>query len=304
MEVPLSWERQLGNRRGGLLALERWVLTDFRLVRDAGPRSDEIALLDIADVQLRTSPLDRLAGTATVIVYARGDRRPPFVLPHARRAVQLAALIEILAGEPDLSSWNKASVGAALAWKPRGPAAVYREAVWSLATMVAIFFVVAISLHGKTAPEAYGPDDALAPNGIRKDRADIMRFMEHEVLPWAKVALAPIKGGADNVTCETCHGRNGAGQEWQMPAVAALPQPRMAASGWEVYSEGMDAQMRNAIYGYLAESDKQARATYMREVVMPGMARLLHRPAYDFTRSYDYNRSHVAFGCYHCHRVS
>jgi hypothetical protein len=61
--------------------------------------------------------------------------------------------------------------------------------------------------------------------------------------------------------------------------------------------------MRNAIYGYLAESNKQARAAYMREVVMPGMADLLHRPAYDFTKAYDYNRSHHALGCYHCHRV-
>jgi hypothetical protein len=41
----------------------------------------------------------------------------------------------------------------------------------------------------------------------------------------------------------------------------------------------------------------------MREIVMPGMARLLRRPPYDFTRPYDYNRSHLAFGCYHCHRV-
>ena len=49
--------------------------------------------------------------------------------------------------------------------------------------------------------------------------------------------------------------------------------------------------MRNAIYGYLAESDNQAKAGYMREVVMPGMARLLHRPAYDFTQPYEYNRS-------------
>ena len=43
---------------------------------------------------------------------------------------------------------------------------------------------------------------------------------------------------------------------------------------------------------------------YMREVVMPGMARLLHRPAYDFTRPYEYNRSRRALGCYHCHQVS
>jgi len=40
-----------------------------------------------------------------------------------------------------------------------------------------------------------------------------------------------------------------------------------------------------------------------REVVMPGMTRLLHRPAYDFTRTYAYNREQFAFGCYHCHKV-
>ena len=66
---------------------------------------------------------------------------------------------------------------------------------------------------------------------------------------------------------------------------------------------GMDAQMRNAIYGYVAESDNQAKAAYMRENVMPGMARLLRRPAYDFTRPYEYNRTQHALGCYHCHRV-
>jgi hypothetical protein len=65
----------------------------------------------------------------------------------------------------------------------------------------------------------------------------------------------------------------------------------------------MNPQVRNAIYGYLAEPDKQHTAGYMREVVMPGMAKLLRRPAYDFTRSYDYNRARGAFGCYHCHRM-
>jgi hypothetical protein len=42
----------------------------------------------------------------------------------------------------------------------------------------------------------------------------------------------------------------------------------------------------------------------MREVVLPGMARILKRPAYDFTRSYEYNRRRAGFGCYHCHRVN
>jgi hypothetical protein len=41
----------------------------------------------------------------------------------------------------------------------------------------------------------------------------------------------------------------------------------------------------------------------MREVVMPGMAQLLGRPAYDFTQPYAFNRSHFTLGCYHCHQV-
>ena len=90
---------------------------------------------------------------------------------------------------------------------------------------------------------------------------------------------------------------------WRMPAVAALPEPEVRDRGWEIYSSGMDAQMRNAIYGYATESEKSAKAAYMREVVMPGMAALLHRPAYDFTKSYEYNRSRDALGCYHCHQV-
>jgi hypothetical protein len=89
-----------------------------------------------------------------------------------------------------------------------------------------------------------------------------------------------------------------------MPAVAALPEPDLRQRGWEQYgADAMDAQMRNAIYGYLAELGKQGKAGYMREVVMPGMARLLRRPAYDFTQPYEYNRTHQAFGCYHCHKV-
>jgi len=128
--------------------------------------------------------------------------------------------------------------------------------------------------------------------------------MESAVMPWARVALAPIVGGSDKVTCGTCHGADSIDRAWRMPAVAALPEPHFKELGWELYSGGgMDAQIRNAIYGYLAESDKQTRAAYMREVVLPGMARLLHRPPYDFTRTYEYNRTRAAFGCYHCHRV-
>jgi hypothetical protein len=92
-----------------------------------------------------------------------------------------------------------------------------------------------------------------------------------------------------------------------MPAVPALPRLDVRSRGWEIYnseSGRLDAQMRNAIYGYAADPGKQTRAAYMREIVVPGMARLLHRAAYDFTKAYDYNRSRHAIGCYHCHRVS
>ena len=73
-------------------------------------------------------------------------------------------------------------------------------------------------------------------------------------------------------------------------------------AGWETYGGPMDAQMRNAIYGYAAEPDKQARRLHAR-VRHAGHGALLRRPAYDFTRPYASNREQFAFGCYHCHKV-
>jgi cytochrome c553 len=303
MEVPLSWERLLWSRRGVLPPWDRYFLTDFRLVRVGRHDSDELALHDIADVQHRESRLDRLLGCSTVVVQARNARRPPLVLPHVRQGAQLAALLDLTSAEPGVA-WDRQSVRAALKWSPRTPVAGYREAVLSVLTLALTVFVIAVSLHGKAAAVVYPSDDAIYPNGEKKDRATIVRFMESDVMPWARAALGPIKGGPDKVACETCHGRDADAREWQMPAVARLPQPEVTNRGWELYSTSMDAQMRNAIYGYSADTDKQNKAAYMRQVIMPGMARLLHRPAYDFTQPYEYNRTQFAFGCYHCHRVS
>jgi hypothetical protein len=122
-------------------------------------------------------------------------------------------------------------------------------------------------------------------------------------MPWARQALTPIVGSPEKVTCGTCHGQHADANAWQMPAVAALPRPVVREAGWENFGGPIDAQMRNAFYGYSADPAKASRAGYMREVVMPGMAGLLHRPAYDFTRTYEYNREQFAFGCYHCHKV-
>ena len=132
----------------------------------------------------------------------------------------------------------------------------------------------------------------IAPGGEKRSQADIIAFMEREVMPWARRTLGADQGRRRPGYVRDLP-RSGRPRDasWQMPAVAALPQPDVRDRGWETYTSTMDAQMRNAIYGYIAESDNQSKAAYMREVVVPGMARLLHRPAYDFTRPYEYNRS-------------
>ncbi|MGE3176173.1 MAG: PH domain-containing protein [Vicinamibacterales bacterium] len=304
MEFPLPWERAIWSERSLVSPSTRYGLSDFRLIRAAGEDLDELAVYDIGDVRVARTPLHRILGTWTVTVHARAGRRPPIRISHVRRGPQLAAVLELLASDP-LGTVDPAALKAALDWKPREIRGPHRELVTGLVALVATLMFVVIGLQGQAPPPIrYAADDAIRPGGIKRDQADIEAFMEAVVLPWAKTALAPIVGGQENVTCETCHGDAAAARDYRMPAVAALPQPLFRELGWEQHSTLMDPQLRNAIYGYVAESDKQAKATYMREVVMPGMARLLHRPAYDFTRTYEFNRSRQAFGCYHCHRVS
>ena len=303
MDVPLPWERLLWSGRAMFphAPRVRYFLTDFRLVCIDGDRLAELALDDIDEVQRSQSRLDRLTRRSTITVRSRRATRP-LVLRGIRRGHQLAALLELLSGDPR-PALDADAVRAALAWSPRVADSGFREVAAMYIIVVVAVFGVAIGLHGTAAPESYSPDDPIAPSGEKRARAEIVRFMQTDVMPWARAALGPIKGGPGRITCDTCHGPNAEAHGWQMPAVAMLPQPEVRNRGWERYSGAMDAQMRNAIYGYVAESEKQTRAAYMREVVMPGMARLLERPAYDFTKSYEYNRSRHAFGCYHCHKV-
>jgi hypothetical protein len=283
----------------------RYLLTDLRLVRvvrsgNSGD-ADEILLDDIADIRQTYSRLDRLLGTSTLVVQSR-RHTSTIQLWSIRRGAQLAAVLDLLSGDSEARLDDEA-VRAALRWDPRGQTMSSSRIVASLALVLVAIFGVAIGLHGKAAAIVFAPDDPIYPGGEKRPRADIVRFMEQEVLPWARVALGPIKGGPDRITCLTCHGVDAEARAWQMPAVARLPQPDLRNQGWETFGGMMDTQMRNAIYGYVAEPEKQTRAAYMREVVMPGMARVLRRPAYDFTRSYEYNRTRLAFGCYHCHQV-
>jgi hypothetical protein len=291
-----SWERRLWKGR-------RYVLTDFRLVvTDLG---DEISLDDIGDIHRSQSFFQTPLGLSTLDVRHRDSRRRGVVLRNVRRGPQLAALIELLASDR-LARVDPDAVAAARAtmiWEPRVRTAGTREALAGMAVILVAFAAVAVGLHGKSHAITYPADDAIYPRGEKRDRQEIVRFMERTVMPWARVALAPITGSSARVTCGTCHGGQPELSDWQMPAVATLPRPAIREAGWEHYGGVMDAQMRNAIYGYGSASGNVARAAYMREVVMPGMAALLHRPAYDFTRPYEYNREQFAFGCYHCHKV-
>jgi cytochrome c553 len=219
-----------------------------------------------------------------------------------RRGAQLAALLELLADDPSAAT-DAIAVESMLAWTPPATAMPLSRLAAGLATAGLAFSAVVIGLHGESSAVVYPEHDAIRPGGEKRDREAIVDFMETEVLPWAQVTLGPLKGGADRVGCETCHGVDPDSRNWTMPSVAALPEPQVQQYGSEHVDTTVDAQMRNAMYGYLAESDKQAKAAYMRQVIVPGMARLLGRPAYDFTRTYEYNRTHFAIGCYHCHRV-
>jgi hypothetical protein len=302
VQSPLPWEQILWTARPLAARRTAYGLTDVRVYAARGGRVLEMALQDVGDVEHGRSRLDRLLGTSTVTVHARDARWPPVSFRHIRRGAQLAALIELLAGDPH-ASLDAAAVQAALAWEPADGRAA-REVVAAAIVAVIAVFAVTVGLQSSTpTPVSFAADDAITPEGHKRSEQEIVSFMESVVMPWARIALGRIKGGPERVTCETCHGVDRMDRGWQMPAVAALPEPHFRQLGWELSSTAMDAQMRNAIYGYLAESDNQARAAYMRQVVMPGMARLLHRPPYDFTRSYEYNRTRAAFGCYHCHRV-
>jgi hypothetical protein len=289
-----SFERRLWSGR-------RYFLSDFRIAT----QEEELALDDAGEVHRSQTSVQRVLGVSTIEVRSKDPRRAPLVLRNVRRGVQLAALIELLVSDPRARTVDGVAGVARemMAWEPRVGTPGKREGLTAIAAVFVATVAVVAGLHGKTPAIAYASNDAIYPGGVKRDREEIVRFMRTAVMPWARQALAPIVGSPDKVTCGTCHGPHADADGWQMPAVAVLPRPVLREAGWENSGGPIDAQMRNAFYGYAAEPSKASKAGYMREVVMPGMARLLHRPAYDFTRPYEYNREQFAFGCYHCHKV-
>ncbi|HSL68950.1 MAG TPA: PH domain-containing protein, partial [Longimicrobiales bacterium] len=310
-DFPLAWERLLWSGRPGWLDRARrfgecYHLTDFRAVVRRGDRTiAELALHDLSAIDLQQTRLQRLRGTSTVVLHPKGGGET-IEFADTRQGPQLALILELLATHPAGFELNAALVDDTLG--PGAPELFERRRSW-IAILVAFLAVAALSAimtarHRPAPPIVYPTDDAIYPGGQKRSRAEIVAFMKNEVMPFAQRALGPIVGGSANVTCFTCHGQDAEARNWLMPAVNALPEPNFRQGGMERHSSSVDAQMRNAVYGYLAEDTKQHSAAYMRGVVMPGMARLLHRPPYDFTQTYSYNRTRFAFGCYHCHLVS
>jgi cytochrome c553 len=309
---PLPWEQVLWSSSPAFPGSWGWIrtgyaLTNFRLVVKRRNRTvEELALDDIESVVLTQAWWQRTAGTSTVHVFSRRDGSV-LELANIHHGPQLALVLQLRATE--LFGDDARGLDAEFFRNALGPAAPSilrpRQGLALAATLMfaLTFGILALTRQSSLPPVVYAEDDPVAPRGDRRSTEEITAFMEREVMPFARHALGPLVGGAENVTCETCHGGDGAQRNWRMPGVRVLPEPELRLAGLERARSWLDPQMRNAVYGYLAEESKQSVAAYMRQVVMPGMARLMHRPAYDFAQSYGYNRSRAAVGCYHCHLV-
>lgn len=310
---PLAWEHVLWSASPAFpVSLARpstgYALTDFRLVVRCGDRTvQEVALDEVEDVRLTQSWWQHPSGTCTVHVRSRRDGSL-LHLSNIRGGAHLALMLELrvsdLLGDEHLSRIDtelfRIGVGGDA---PPGPRKHRGLLLAATAAFGVLFVAGGIARHDSLPPVEYSSDDPIAPNGRRRSTEEIVAFMEREVMPFARHTLAPLVGGADAVTCETCHGADAARRQWMMPGVRALPEPEFRFAGLERAGRSLDPQMRNAVYGYLAEEDNQTLAAYMRREVMPGMAAIMRRPAYDFAKSYGYNRSRRAVGCYHCHLV-
>jgi hypothetical protein len=309
---PLPWEEVLWSSSPGfptslVESRTQYVFTDFRLVvRRRERMAQELTLDEFDGVSLTQSWRQRLTGTSTVRVFSRRTGAA-LELADIRHGPELALILQLRAAE--LIGDETKGLDAEFLRSALGPGAPsvlrpHQGLLLAATTASVLMFIAAgVARHESLPPIVYSAEDAIAPHGQRRPTEEIVAFMERDVMPFARRALAPLVGDAGEVTCETCHGRDAAARQWKMPGVRALPDPGFRSAGLERARLWLDPQVRNAVYGYLAEEDKQSIAAYMRHVVMPGMAQVMNRPAYDFARSYGYNRSRAAVGCYHCHLV-
>lgn len=249
---PLPWEQVLWSA-------PPYAFTDFRLVvRRRGRTVDELALDDIDSVALSQTRWQRITGTTTVRVVSRRNGRT-LDLVNTHQGPQLALLLQLRATE--LLGDDSGDIDADCFRRVLGPESPsslrpHRGLLAATAAFALFFVGVGLARHEPLPPVIYSADDPIAPHGQRRSTEEIVTFMERDVMPFARRAFAPLVVGADEVTCETCHGQDAALRNWKMPGVRALPEPELRFAGLEHARIWLDPQMRNAVYGYLAEENK------------------------------------------------
>ena len=138
VDIALPWERLLWSGRPAFPwpPRERYILTDFRLVRVAGAQIEELLLRDIGEIHQTES--NGLIGLSTIVVHPRAGRRPPIVLRRVRHGPQLAALLEWLSGEPGERDpiLDAKAIAAAMAWNPPETTRAFSKALAGLAAAV------------------------------------------------------------------------------------------------------------------------------------------------------------------------
>jgi len=119
VDIPLPWERLLWRARprsASSVASGTSSRTSGSFAK-SGNGVDELVLHDIGDVVRTESGLDPIFGTSTLVVRPHDARRAPLVLRRVRQGPHLAALLELLAGEP-ATELDAAGLSAAIAWNP------------------------------------------------------------------------------------------------------------------------------------------------------------------------------------------
>ena len=197
-----------------------------------------------------------------------------------------------------------AAARATMTWEPRIRTAGAREALTAIAVMLVALVAVAVGLHGKSRAIAYPEDDAIYPKGEKKDRQEIVRFMERTVMPWARVALAP-----DHGVIGTSHVRH-------LPRCPTGAE-RLAHAGSRDAATARDPRGRlGALRRRHGRADAQRDLRLRRPPPTTWSAPLTCErwscpawlpsstvpPTISLERT-EYNREQFAFGCYHCHKV-
>ena len=295
----------------------RYSMTAVMLRRQRSPfrkhdrKTAYLPLAAIERLEIKRSAWQRALGVGDILLYAHSVSTP------------VMRLINI--SEPDIAArriqhqMNGTPGKAVLSAAPPPPVSIeqllaqderrVQRALSIAAAALILAAALAAALHIVSQRErevqpVYAENDPIYyPDGTRKPFLSIKAYMQASVMPFAKEALGPVVGD-ENVRCETCHGENPEARQYRMPAVSALPNSRRPGKAAQRSAASTDLQIHNAIVGHAHDFENAPIAEQMRRVVLPGMAKLLNRPVYDRSKTYQFNKANAAFGCYHCHQLN